>query len=181
MGQRKAVTKVSTTYKRGSRPRRFESSASWSNSPGGIGTMPALPCGGAGRIKAVAPRADRPAKFSPAVVTAFATCWVLCRCPAASDWPRCRPPSFRRHLEGVGGVDLGGDIAAQVQIAAGLIGRRCSLFEDCRSPVRAADAGRPISFGWPVPLPSILSTPVACIHLPSVARQEESLTSGRTG
>jgi len=72
---------LATTYKRGSKAEKARISTSWWNSPGGTGTMPGLPCGER-TIKVVAPRADRTAKFSPTVMAALATCWMLCRCPA---------------------------------------------------------------------------------------------------
>jgi hypothetical protein len=83
MGQRKAVTKkLATTYKQGSKAEKARildelvELTEWHRDH----VRAALR--GAGTIKVVAPRADRTAKFSPAVVAALATCWMLCRCPA---------------------------------------------------------------------------------------------------
>jgi hypothetical protein len=86
----------------------------------------------------VAPRAVRSAKFSPAVVAALATCWMLCRCPAGK---RLAPmlativPLFRRD----GDIELTEDQAALLvsmsaaSIDRHLAGERAKLMARGRS------------------------------------------------
>jgi hypothetical protein len=83
MGQRKAVTKkLATTYKQGSKAEKARILDELVELTGWHRDHVRAALRGAGTIKVVAPRADRTAKFSPAVVAALATCWMLCRCPA---------------------------------------------------------------------------------------------------
>jgi hypothetical protein len=83
MGQRKAVTKkLATTYKRGSKAEKARILDELVELTGWHRDHARAALRGAGTIKVVAPRADRTAKFSPAVMAALATCWMLCRCPA---------------------------------------------------------------------------------------------------